>query len=249
MNGGLKLPYSDEFKLPDVVSCIGGCKEAYYCGNECAEADWEAYHSLLCTGERSSALSTKALSKFVQHANETNDIFLLAAKVISFVILRYRKFKEARLGEINDDHKKIRSSYNNPLIMKAWEPVAMGHKSRWWECISLPDDVDDKCSYRMQVKELAFESLQLLKKAIYDEECEPLFSLEIYGHIIGMFEQNNLDLVVQSPLGDYFLYIDDLPQNDKIVVEKLTRPILDALGDDYSICCQGQFNNTWKFKC
>ncbi|KAI9077045.1 hypothetical protein K1719_041001 [Acacia pycnantha] len=43
------------------------------------------------------------------------------------------------------------------------------------------------------------QSLLLLTTAIFDRECEPLFSLEIYGHIIGMFEENNLDLVVASP--------------------------------------------------
>ncbi|XLR54028.1 hypothetical protein S83_004700, partial [Arachis hypogaea] len=65
---------------------------------------------------------------------------------------------------------------------------------RWWDCVALPDDIDssDEDSFRMQIKELAFKSLQLLKKAIFDKECEPLFSLDIYGHIIGMFEQNNL---------------------------------------------------------
>ncbi|KAJ0974792.1 hypothetical protein J5N97_016757 [Dioscorea zingiberensis] len=44
-----------------------------------------------------------------------------------------------------------------------------------------------------------FQSLQLLKDAIFDNECAYLFSLEVYGHIIGMFELNNLDLVVASP--------------------------------------------------
>lgn len=31
MNGGLRLPYSENFPLPLVVPCLGGCKEAYYC--------------------------------------------------------------------------------------------------------------------------------------------------------------------------------------------------------------------------
>jgi hypothetical protein len=43
-----------------------------------------------------------------------------------------------------------------------------------------------------------------------------VFSLEIYGNIIGMFELNNLDLVVASPVEDYFLYIDDLPDAEKV---------------------------------
>lgn len=31
MDGSLRLPYSENFPLPSVVPCLGGCKEAYYC--------------------------------------------------------------------------------------------------------------------------------------------------------------------------------------------------------------------------
>ncbi|XP_060189067.1 histone-lysine N-methyltransferase ATXR2 isoform X1 [Lycium barbarum] len=237
-NGEMQLPYSEKFSLPPVVPCPGGCKENYYCSNSCAEADWESFHSLLCTGEGSKSLSTKALQKFIEHANDTNDIFLLAAKVISFTVLRYRKLKESR--HEGKGKQVISESIDFSLLGEAWKPVAMGYKRRWWDCIALPDDVDsDEASFRRQIKELAFTSLQLLKAAIFDVECKPLFSLEIYGNIIGMFELNNLDLVVESPVEDYFLCIDDLPLSEKGEAEQTTKPILDALGDDYSICCEG----------
>jgi hypothetical protein len=83
------------------------------------------------------------------------------------------------------------------------------------------------------------QSLQLLKDAIFDPECAPLFSLDVYGHIIGMFELNNLDLVVASPVEDYFIHIDDLPGSEKEEAEKVTRPFLGALGEDYSVPCEG----------
>ncbi|KAG5545508.1 hypothetical protein RHGRI_017865 [Rhododendron griersonianum] len=240
MTGELVLPYSKQFPLPSVISCLGGCREAFYCSQLCAEADWDLFHSLLCTGARSKSSDKEALLKFLQHANETNDIFLLAAKVVSFTILKYRKLK-ASYPE--DQGKCTAGNCDLSLLSEAWKPVSMGYKIRWWECIALPDDVDscDEAAFRMQIKELAFTSLQLLKAAIFDKECEPLFSLEIYGHIIGMFELNNLDLVVASPVEDYFLYIDDLPQSEKKEAERVTRPVLDALGDDYSICCQESY--------
>lgn len=78
----------------------------------------------------------------------------------------------------------------------------------------------------------------------------------------------NSDLVVPSPVEDYFLYIDDLAYPEKVrthalvfqsnnflcninfwchflshswqkEAERITQPYLDALGDDYSVCCQG----------
>lgn len=242
MNEKLALPYSNKFPLPSAINCPGGCKEVYYCSKSCAQADWELCHSILCTGEGSKSSSKKALLKFIEHANETNDIFLLAAKAISSTILKYRKLKAACNKEKEKNKiAQVLSNHNFSLLLKAWKPLSMGYKRRWWDCIALPDDVDisDESSFRMQIRQLAFESLELLKKAIFDEECLPLLSLEIYGHIIGMFELNNLDLVVASPVEDYFLYIDDLPEAQKKEVDEITRPFLDALGEDYSVCCQG----------
>ncbi|KAL6140106.1 hypothetical protein ACLB2K_058407 [Fragaria x ananassa] len=239
MNGELKLPYSDKVSMPQAVSCPGGCGETYYCSKLCAESDWNSSHCLLCTGERSEVVSREALVKFIQHANETNDIFLLAAKAVASTILNYRKLKLTRSE--GDNKPNVSGSPYLSLLLEAWKPISVGHKRRWWDCVALPIDVksSDEAAFRMQIRELAFTSLQLLKAAIYDEECKPIFSLEIYGHIIGMFELNNLDLVVASPVEDYFLYIDDLPDPEKKEAEEITRPFLDALGDDYSVCCQG----------
>ncbi|XP_010466447.1 PREDICTED: histone-lysine N-methyltransferase ATXR2-like isoform X1 [Camelina sativa] len=236
MSGELALPLTDKFPLPSPLSCPGGCQEAFYCSESCAEADWESSHSLLCTGERSESVSREALGEFIKHANDTNDIFVLAAKAIAFTILRYRKLKAAHVNK-----KAKQSEPNQSLLLEAWKPVSLGYKRRWWDCIALPDDVDpsDEGAFRMQIKNLAYTSLELLKSAIFDKECEALFSLEIYGNIIGMFELNNLDLVVASPVEDYFLYIDDLPDAEKEEAEDITRPFLDALGDEYSDCCQG----------
>ncbi|KAK3404514.1 hypothetical protein EUGRSUZ_K00819 [Eucalyptus grandis] len=233
MNGEIVLPYSDKFSSSPVIPCSRGCQEAYYCSKACADADWNSFHSLLCTGEKSEAFSTKALLQFIQH--ETNDIFILAAKM--------------------KDTAHVMDKFRMPLLLEAWKPISVGHKRRWWECIALPEDVDpsEEAVFRMQIKELAFMSLQLLKAAIFDKECEPLFSLDIYGHIIGMFELNNLDLVVASPVEDYFLYIDDRPSPEKnlevyafMIISigrekprKVSQPYLDALGDEYALCCEG----------
>ncbi|CAB4274237.1 unnamed protein product [Prunus armeniaca] len=233
---------SEDDDLGDSGPSSSSCKEKVPLpkGKLCAESDWGLSHSLLCTGEKSEAVSRGALVKFIQHANDTNDIFLLAAKAVSSSILKYRKLKVAHSEE--QENKPNVSGIPYPsLLLEAWKPMSVGHKRRWWDCIALPFDVEssDEVAFRMQIRELAFMSLQLLKAAIFDEECKSLFSLDIYGHIIGMFELNNLDLVVASPVEDYFLYIDDLPYPEKKEAEEITRPFLDALGDDYSVCCQG----------
>ncbi|KAK1325173.1 Histone-lysine N-methyltransferase ATXR2 [Acorus calamus] len=160
MNGTLSLPYSEKFSLPPVISCLGGCEEEHYCSKSCAEADWELFHSILCTGKNSRSLQRNALAKFVEHANKTNDIFILAAKAISFTILRYKKLKITHLkNQIQNTglHEVARTNFS--LLMEAWRPISMGFKKRWWDCIALPDDIDSsrEASFRMQIKELAFE--------------------------------------------------------------------------------------------
>ncbi|CAA0816080.1 Histone-lysine N-methyltransferase ATXR2 [Striga hermonthica] len=243
MNGNLLLPYSEKFPLPSVVSCLGGCLETHYCSQSCAEAEWDLFHSLLCAGKGSSSPNTKALEEFTKHANGKDaNSFSEFVTVISSTILRYRKLKVVQ-GEVQgkNDASCLSNNDISPFLLEAWKPVSMGFKRRWWECVALPEDVDscDEEEFRLQIKHLAFESLQLLKEAIYDEECAPLFSLDVYGHIIGMFELNNLNLVVASPVEDYFLFIDDLPLSQKKEAEKITKSFLDALGDDYSISCEG----------
>ncbi|RZB76697.1 Histone-lysine N-methyltransferase ATXR2 isoform B [Glycine soja] len=182
MNGQLVLPFSEKFSLPPAVPCPGGCGEAYYCSMSCAEADWGSSHSLLCTGESSDSARREALLKFIKHANETNDIFLLAAKAISSTMLMYRKLKAVSLEEQMKHNTSCVSNHCNlSILLEAWKPISMGHKRRWWDCIALPDDVDssDEASFRLQIKMLAFESLQLLKTAIFDKECEPCILTDV----------------------------------------------------------------------
>ncbi|KAH9318680.1 hypothetical protein KI387_020449, partial [Taxus chinensis] len=227
LNGKLSLPYSEKFPLPSVTNCIGGCSDEHYCSTSCAEAAWETFHSILCTGERSLCKNKAGLLDFKQHADETNDIFHVVAQVISTVILKSRKAK-----------KNPQFSWSE--VLNIWEPFAMGYKRLWWDCVALPDDIDpiEEPQFRKEIKELAWTSLQLLKGAIFEDESAPLFSLQVYGNIIGMFELNNLDLVVASPVEDYFIYIDDLPHSEKTEAEQMTRPLLEALGDDYATCCE-----------
>lgn len=242
MHEELVLPYSKEFSQPSVIPCPGGCSEGYYCSKLCMEADWEMFHSLLCTGTELKSRRKEALLAFIEHANETNDIFLLAAKAIISTILKYRKLKAAKPKEQEKYAcSEVSGNCDYRMLLQAWKPILMGYKRRWWDCMALPDDVDscDEAAFRMQIRQLAFTSLELLKEAIFDKECELLFSLEIYGNLIGMFELNNLDLVVASPVEDYFLYVNELPESEKKKAEQVTQPLLYALGDDYSVCCQG----------
>lgn len=236
VTGNLHLPFSELFSLSPIVKCVGGCEEDLFCSETCAKAAWESYHSLLCTGPDSMCKDKDSLHKFIDHANRTNDIFLVAAKVISATILRASKLKL----NVHTGHHEM-SKDSTWALLKAWEPYFMGFKCLWWDSVALPPDLrpNDEVNLCNQMKELSSHSLRLLKGAIFHDEYGALFSLQVYGRIIGMFELNNLDLVVASPVEDYFIYLDELPTEQKMEVEKETRFILDALGDEYDTPCQG----------
>ena len=59
-----------------------------------------------------------------------------------------------------------------------------------------------------ELKDLASDSLNLLKAAIYDERFPALFDLDVYGSIVGMFELNNLGAPPLPLLGE-----SQLPQS------------------------------------
>ncbi|XP_024526796.1 histone-lysine N-methyltransferase ATXR2 [Selaginella moellendorffii] len=222
---GFSLPHGDKFLLPEVVKCSGGCSEIY-CSKSCAQRAWHDHHSLLCDGV---SQHRDELVLFKEFADETNDIFHLASKLIAKVMLRTKKLSES--SGVTDRN----------ALLEAWKPFAMGEKRLWWEAVALPDDVDplEEASFRSQIKELAEASLSQLKAALGEPEFAPLFSLEIYGSIIGMFELNNLDVVVASPVENYFLYIQDLEPALKEQTEQITRPLFEALGEKYASFCQG----------
>ncbi|KAL2610826.1 hypothetical protein R1flu_022518 [Riccia fluitans] len=240
LKGELHLPDSERFLLSPITNCPGGCSEDVYCSDVCADEAWRAYHSLLCTGPNSLCVNKTALVKFKDHARDTNDIFLVAAQVIAGTLIRARNLA-SELAKTSTAKGKGEAREARDILLEAWEPFAMGHKKVWWEAVALPDDVDPSQgdAFREQFKELANESLTNLKEAIYDEEYSSLFDLEVYGQIIGMFELNNLEIVVPSPMEDYFIHIDELPLDRRADAAKITRSFLDALGSEYATYCSG----------
>eukprot|EP00850_Spirogloea_muscicola_P020828 SM000228S07368 [mRNA] locus=s228:1835:3957:+ [translate_table: standard] len=126
-------------------------------------------------------------------------------------------------------------------LLRAWRPYRMAHKATWWEAMALPADVnpEKELEFRATVRGLASGSLDLLRAAISGGSFTPLFSLQVYAHIIGMLELNNLAVVVPSPVEDYFLSMESLPPPEKAAARTALAPLLDVLGDDFGEPCEG----------
>jgi hypothetical protein len=241
----LAMPCREEgFRpCPPPYRCRGGCGVAF-CGVACEDRAWSEWHALLCAprpdgagaamsdGGSTPALVDSAciaqLEAFRAHAIDTNEIFLLAARVAATAALSFLS-----LGSWE----------------AAWAPFADLHQPLWWEAVAFSaEDIeaDGEEAARAQMREVLAESWTLLRVALCTGQppalqALPIFqSAELYAHIVGMFERNNCSMLVASPVEDYFLHIDALPDGPaKQAIEAVTAPVLDALGERYALPAEG----------
>lgn len=67
------------------------------------------------------------------------------------------------------------------------------------------------------MKRLAGDSLDKLRAALprQAEAFPALFTLDCYATIIGAFELNNLNVMVENPMENYFLHVDGLEEPER----------------------------------
>ncbi|CAG9464172.1 unnamed protein product [Pedinophyceae sp. YPF-701] len=152
-------------------------------------------------------IARPALQEFVQHADDTNDVFLLAAGVVAHTLLRASRLL-SRNGTAHTPELMLAA------VAEAWRPFAMGQRAIWWEQVARPSDVApaEEAGFRRSLKTLALDSLALLHAALADVELpgvpralvHVMLSEDVWGGVIGMFELNNLDIDLPSPVTEYF---------------------------------------------
>ena len=166
-------------------------------------------------------LPAEPFARFVAHANATNEIFLMAAKAVAYVLCRLET-------EGTEGYHSAMAHFDGPL---------------WWDAVATPDDVTDEAAFRRTLRELLVESWTLLKPLLAAHapaQCALLDTPAPYATIVGAFERRNCAVQVASPVEAYFLAVDAMPEgNAKDGVTKVTAPLLDALDAAYSTPCDG----------
>ena len=265
--GTRTLPNSSHFPLPECFECHGGCDRNSYCSDACASNAWSRHERHLCVGPCGGSGRGLAATAFVNHAKETNDIFPLAARVLleTAYAAENKRNNRVRLAAsgtsgapsagtthsseiepaMNPDDDDV--SYADQCLVDAWRPYAVAHKGVWWETVAKPADVPEGAGedeFRASMRDIAAESLNLLRATLALSDANVLdrypglFTIEVYAVVIGMFELNNLEVAVASPVEDYFLAADETFPEDS--PERLvTDPLLDALDVRYCVPCEG----------
>jgi hypothetical protein len=199
------IPFNiNDYLVPNIVHCSNGC-EAMYCSAKCEETAMFEYHKILCPGED----KEHAYHLFEQFSEEQNDGFLLAARMLAKII------QEA---ERNDGN-----------IKKACEPFAMFVTDYWWNLVppfapNLPEWKDD-------LKEILTSNLDILRIVLaeYVNKYPEVFTIEFYGKLCGVIDMNCVEMIVTSPVPEYFYNIEKLSEDKKSIAEPITEKILDDI--------------------
>ena len=207
-------------------------------------------------------LARARLAAFFEFADETNDQFRLAAQVLAMVLVRadaeltrltaHEQQQEQQQEEQEESSSGGGGGEPSPdalreALRRAWLPVAVAQKAPYWEVAawappgsddadSDEDEEEDEPAFRARVKEATADALRLLRAAWRGVRWPELLSLEAFGSVVGMFEQNNLALNVPSPADVYFAALQDperVPDADeRAALEAAAAPLRAALGGD-----------------
>ena len=208
-------------------------------------------------------VNQEALREFHELATETNEIFILASRVLVMTALQADELLttlaeggEAAASSSAANQKKppghaaqeavsnllargqLNVSSASEAMISAWLPFHLGWKKLWHEAVACPSDVEDEEAFRSQLKDLAASASNALRVALpaLSHKYPDLFSNDVFSSVVAMFELNNLSISLPSPVEDFFLSIDE--SNDEAIKAE-TKPFLDALDKAYDERAEG----------
>lgn len=175
---------------PVVVRCTQGCGEVY-CSERCRDAHFRNCHNLLCTGPIQT--EDHPLLKFKYHAIEHADTFLLAGQVFAFLINR-----AMGAGGGVDVMRNLMSDL-----------LGFCHAPFRDACRAPPGRGKD-AEFIHHTDQLIAKAAMLLHAALEPHapvEVAALFEggAFFFSEVLGLFEYNNIDVEVPSPLGALFV--------------------------------------------
>ena len=177
--------FSGNKKLSSIVLCGQKCGEVYCC-DACRAVHWNKGHCLLCTGH---AEQEDPIVEFKVHAIGSNEIFLMVADVFAAVCMHAER--KAAEGFVPAEAAKelVESTFGSYV------------HDLWWDAAVAPAGTDP-IELRDSLQHLVEESYELLSTALKldQRQLQEVLSSEFMSRTIGMFEQNNVSVRLESPL-------------------------------------------------
>lgn len=93
---------------------------------------------------------THALQAFYEHADNSNDIFRVAARAVATVASAF--YMRMAMHAVASGGVEPQSGDRETLLLEAWKPFQAVFKAVWWEQVPMPDDLSDEEAWRSQLK-------------------------------------------------------------------------------------------------
>ncbi len=212
--------------MPPPVRCPGGCDRLAFCSTDCALAEYNESHCLLCPGGGGGE-GAAALASFEAHARETNEVFLLAARAIARVLVA------------------LAGGRSPAEAMEHFPGLP------WWDAVPPPED-EDPAEFQQTLRVLLEDSWRLLVPVLARRVpsagsggavalLQSFDAFDAYARIVGTFERRACALAVASPIEEYLLAVDELPEGVEYreAATAAGAALRDALGDEYDVPCEG----------
>jgi hypothetical protein len=92
-----------------------------------------------------------ALHEFYDHADNSNDVFRVAARAVATVASTFfmRIAVDAAAGGEGATHRDVE---RDGALLEAWRPFQAVFKAIWWEQVPMPEDLSDEAAWRSQLK-------------------------------------------------------------------------------------------------
>jgi hypothetical protein len=202
----------DRMKLPNlegspttllpIIRCQNGCGELY-CSEICRARSWASGHCKLCIGKIDD--NEHPLVQFKIHSMENNEVFLQVAAVICHIIC------EAETG-VGLETALLRFPFVRGL---------------WWDIVrqrNTNTKLDDPEDLKADILRMTTESLALLTAALQPTpQFASLFEYDFFSSVIGMFEYNQLGIVMESPAARYYRSLFSFDLDAKVLCRPNTR--------------------------
>ncbi|KAJ3034803.1 hypothetical protein HDV00_004626 [Rhizophlyctis rosea] len=147
----------------------------------------------------------QAFEAFYDHADDTNEIFVMAAKTYARIAIDVRE--------------------RGLSLKEALIPLRLFVKDYWWNIMEIDED-EDRNEFEGTIQQVLSDSISLLRAALPFPEIEPLFSVDFYALLIGLFERNNLSIEVPHPILGCFDHLPPWLQNH--VVDSIRKALEDV---------------------
>nr|CCA20693.1 conserved hypothetical protein [Albugo laibachii Nc14] len=213
------------FSLAESAVKCPSCEDEIYCSIECQQdAFWDS-HGLLCAGSKQ---HTSAIAHFLAFAKETNELFVLAAKILAKILIGYIKTSNL------PNARAVIDQFNMPP---------------WWSVVAyVREDQYGKSeeAFRENLQRMLHQAFEYLMAGLMENVakfldsigssnaaltvesvmtvCRECLNVELYAKLVGLFVVKNVRMEIDHPFQTLQISLMDL-QNEQPISSALEESI------------------------